>query len=79
MLIWKGPSQWRVALYNGNTPAELAYKKAGFEYANEKRHQDFEAFIGCPGIVRLLRDLWAGKVSMDSPQTGNGLTEARQD
>jgi len=41
----------------GNTPAERAYRKAGFKYADEKRHPDFEALIGCPGMVRLLRDI----------------------
>ena len=47
----------QVGFYIGNTPAERAYKKAGFKYADEKRHPDFEALIGCPGMVRLLRDL----------------------
>jgi len=42
---------------SATTPAERAYKKAGFKYADEKRHPDFEALIGCPGMVRLLRDL----------------------
>lgn len=47
----------QVDFYIGNTPAERAYEKAGFKYADEKRHPDFEALIGCPGVVRLLRDL----------------------
>jgi len=47
----------QVGLYIGNTPGEHAYKKAGFKFADEKRHPDFEALIGCPGMVRLLRDL----------------------
>lgn len=47
----------KVGFYIGNTPAERAYKKAGFKYADEKRHPDFEALIGCPGMVRLLRDI----------------------
>lgn len=47
----------QVSFYIGNTPAERAYRKAGFRYADEKRHPDFEAVIGCPGMVRLLRDL----------------------
>ena len=47
----------QVSYYIGNTPAELAYKKAGFRYADEKRHPDFEALIGSPGIVRMLCDL----------------------
>jgi len=47
----------QVSYYIGNTPAEGAYNKAGFKFADEKRHPDFEALIGCPGMVRLLRDL----------------------
>jgi len=43
----------QVSFYIGNAPAEGAYKRAGFTYVDEKRHPDFEAFIGCPGIVRL--------------------------
>lgn len=47
----------QVSFYIGNTPAERAYEKAGFKYADEKRHPDFEALIGCPGMIRLLRRL----------------------
>ena len=47
----------QVGFFIGNTPAELAYKKAGFKYHDEKRHPDFEREIGCPGIVRLLCNL----------------------
>jgi translation initiation factor 4G len=47
----------QVSFYIGNTPAQQAYEKAGFLYHDEKRHPDFEAEIGCPGMVRLLREL----------------------
>ena len=47
----------QVDCYIGNTPAELAYKKAGFKYHDEKRHPDFEREIGCPGIARFLCDI----------------------
>jgi translation initiation factor 4G len=47
----------QVSYYIGNTPAENAYNKAGFKFADEKRHPDFEALIGCPGMVRLLCEL----------------------
>ena len=53
----KGFKLAQVSYYIGNTPAENAYNKAGFKYADEKRHPDFEALIGCPGMVRLLREL----------------------
>ena len=47
----------QISFYIGNTPAERAYKKAGFKYADEKRHPDFERLIGCPGMVRFMRDI----------------------
>jgi translation initiation factor 4G len=47
----------QVSFYIGNVPAQRAYEKAGFRYHDEKRHPDFEAEIGCPGMVRLLREL----------------------
>jgi len=53
----QGFSLAQVSFYIGNTPAEQAYKKAGFRYVDEKRHPDFEATIGCPGMIRFLRDI----------------------
>lgn len=47
----------QVSFYIDNTPAQQAYEKAGFRYVDEKRHPDFEAAIGCPGIIRFLRDI----------------------
>ena len=47
----------QISFYIGNTPAERAYKKAGFKYADEKRHPDFEKLIGCPGMVRFIRGI----------------------
>jgi len=47
----------QVSFQIGNTPAQRAYEKAGFRFLDEKRHPDYEAEIGCPGIVRLLCDL----------------------
>ena len=47
----------QVAFYIGNTAAERSYKKAGFKHVDEKRHPDFQRAIGCPGIVRLMRDI----------------------
>lgn len=41
----------------GNRPAERAYRKAGFEFAEEKRTPEFEAAIGVPGLRRLARDI----------------------
>jgi translation initiation factor 4G len=47
----------QVSPYIGNTAAERAYMKAGFKYHDEKRHPAFEALIGCPGMVRYMRDI----------------------
>lgn len=47
----------QVSFQIGNTAAQRAYEKAGFRFLDEKRHPDYEAEIGCPGIVRLLCDL----------------------
>lgn len=47
----------QVAFYIGNIPGERSYKKAGFTYFDEKRHPAFEKEIGCPGLVRMLRDI----------------------
>ncbi len=47
----------QIGVYIGNTKAQNAYEKAGFKIVDEKRHPDFEAAIGCPGIKRLLQDI----------------------
>ncbi|WP_228749560.1 N-acetyltransferase [Bradyrhizobium sp. BR 10261] len=39
----------------GNEPAERAYTKAGFAFADEKRDPAFEAIIGAPGFRMLAR------------------------
>jgi ribosomal protein S18 acetylase RimI-like enzyme len=45
----------QVAIFIGNTSAQRVYEKAGFKIVDEKRHPDFEAALGCPGIVLLRR------------------------
>ena len=47
----------QVSYYIGNTPAQRSYEKSGFKVFDEKRHPDFEAEIGCPGMMRLLCNL----------------------
>jgi len=47
----------QVSFYIGNTPAQRAYQKAGFRILDEKRHPDFEREIGCPGMVRMIREI----------------------
>jgi ribosomal protein S18 acetylase RimI-like enzyme len=40
----------------GNVAAQRAYEKAGFRVKDEKRHRDFEAALGAPGFMRMVRD-----------------------
>jgi ribosomal protein S18 acetylase RimI-like enzyme len=47
----------QINMYIGNIPAQKAYEKHEFRVLDEKRHSSFEAEIGSPGMVRLLRDL----------------------
>jgi translation initiation factor 4G len=47
----------QISFFIGNAPAERAYTKAGFTFAEEKRAPDFEAAMHTPGTRRLVRDL----------------------
>ena len=47
----------QISFFMGNIPAERAYSKAGFVFAEEKRARDFEAALGIPGIKRFARDI----------------------
>ena len=53
----QGFRQAQINMYIGNIPAQKAYEKHGFRVLDEKRHPDFEAEIGSPGMVSLLREL----------------------
>jgi len=53
----QGFRRGQIAVLVGNETARRAYLRAGFEPDLEKRHPDFAAALGCPGIERLLRDL----------------------
>lgn len=53
----KGFKRAQISFYMGNTPAERAYAKAGFSFAEEKTAPDFEAALGIPGVTRYARDL----------------------
>jgi translation initiation factor 4G len=52
-----GLKRAQISVFIGNTRAERAYAKAGFVFAEEKRAADFEAAMGTPGTIRLVRDL----------------------
>lgn len=47
----------QISFFMGNTPAERAYEKAGFVFAEEKTAPDFEAALGIPGIRGFARYL----------------------
>lgn len=47
----------QISFFMGNRPAERAYSKSGFVFAEEKTAPDFEAALGIAGIRRFARDL----------------------
>jgi ribosomal protein S18 acetylase RimI-like enzyme len=47
----------QINMYIGNIPAQKVYEKHGFRILDEKRHPSFEAEIGSPGMLSLIRDL----------------------
>ena len=47
----------QISFLIGNEPAEHAYSKAGFEFAEDKTSPDFQAAMGVPGLRRLVRDI----------------------
>lgn len=50
-----GFSRTTISFLIGNEPAERAYAKAGFTFAEEKRDPAFEALIGAPGFRMFAR------------------------
>jgi ribosomal protein S18 acetylase RimI-like enzyme len=53
----EGFQRAQISIYIGNRTAQHAYEKHGFKIVDEKRHPDFEAEIGSPGMARMLRNL----------------------
>lgn len=53
----KGLRQAQITFLSGNEAAERTYIKAGFKFADEKFHPDFESAIGSRGLRRFTRDL----------------------
>ncbi len=47
----------QISFVIGNAAAERAYSKAGFSLVEERRHPDFEAAVGAPGLRRFGRRL----------------------
>ena len=55
--FWDYYARSQISHLIGNTPAQTAYERVGFETIKEKRHPDFEAAFGSPGIARMVRSL----------------------
>jgi translation initiation factor 4G len=53
----RGFADAQISFVIGNAPAERAYSKAGFHFAEERRHPDFQAAVGAPGLMRYGRRL----------------------
>jgi ribosomal protein S18 acetylase RimI-like enzyme len=53
----EGYSRAQISFLIGNEPAERAYIKAGFQFAEERRTAEFQATMGAPGLRRLARDI----------------------
>lgn len=47
----------QIITYIGNDEARAAYQHSGFRVLDEKRCAGFEALLGSPGFIRLIRDL----------------------
>ncbi len=52
-----GARRAQITFFIGNDAAERAYAKAGFQLDGERRHPDFEAATGVPGLRRYARNL----------------------
>ena len=50
-----GHRKAQISVLIGNTPAERAYQKSRFVFAEEKRAAEFEAALGSPGTRRFTR------------------------
>ena len=53
----RGFARAQITFLIGNDAAERAYARAGFVFDDERRHPDFEAAVGAPGLRRFVRDL----------------------
>jgi hypothetical protein len=47
----------QIVTYIGNDEACAAYQKSGFRVLDENRCAGFEALLGSPGFMRMIRDL----------------------
>jgi ribosomal protein S18 acetylase RimI-like enzyme len=53
----RGPKRAQISFLIGNAPAEHCYRACGFQFAEDKTADEFEAAMGVPGLRRLTREL----------------------
>jgi translation initiation factor 4G len=53
----RGLREAMITFYIGNDPAQRLYERAGFHFLDERRHAEFAAAIGAPGLRRVTREL----------------------
>ena len=53
----RGFKKAQINLFMGNTPAQRAYEKQGFNILDEFPDPYFEKEIGAPGMERMIRNL----------------------
>lgn len=53
----EGYARAQISFLIGNDPAERAYARAGFVFAEEATSPEFEKALGVPGLRRLARDI----------------------
>ena len=53
----RGHGVSQISILSGNTAAQRAYERAGYEYVDERRSAAFERAVGCPGLLRMLKPL----------------------
>jgi ribosomal protein S18 acetylase RimI-like enzyme len=53
----RGASTADIGVFINNDAAQRAYEKCGFAVIGEKRHPDFEAAYGCPGVRAMRRSI----------------------
>jgi len=53
----RGFGKAQINMYIGNEAAKRLYEKHGFRVSDERRSPDFEAQVGSPGMLSLLREI----------------------
>lgn len=61
-----GYTRAQVTTFIGNTPAERAYEKFGFQVSEQRRHPEFERMMGAPGLARF-------EVALGEPESARAL------